>query len=150
MNRSSEGSRRSPVFATTRWSVVLEAGDDRNPEAEEALEVLCGAYWYPLYAYTRRQGYDAPAAADLTQAFFARFLEKEYLKSVDPEKGRFRAFLLACMRHFLSNERVNCIRKIKDFVLKSLILLHAPLGSIIFVSCESTRRAGKNSLGNVT
>jgi RNA polymerase sigma-70 factor (ECF subfamily) len=85
--------------------VVLEAGDDRNPEAEEALEVLCGAYWYPLYAYTRRQGYDAPAAADLTQAFFARFLEKEYLKSVDPEKGRFRAFLLACMRHFLSNER---------------------------------------------
>src|SRR3954468_8819003 len=92
-------------FATTRWSLVLAAGDRESPESRQALEALCAAYWYPLYAYVRRQGYPADQAQDLTQEFFARLLEKDFLRAADRDRGRFRAFLLACVRHFLSNER---------------------------------------------
>ncbi len=92
------------VFATTHWSVVLAAGDSTVPGAREALEKLCRTYWYPLYAYVRRCGHDAPDAQDLTQEFFARFLESKALRDVSREKGRFRAFLLAAMNHFLANE----------------------------------------------
>ena len=91
------------VFATTRWSIVLAAGAV-TPSAEEALAVLCRAYWYPLYAFVRRRGYGAEDAQDLTQGFFARLLEKDGLASVDRAKGRFRSFLLAAMQHFLANE----------------------------------------------
>jgi len=91
-------------FATTRWSVVLAAKDANSPLAREALTDLCGIYWYPLYAFIRRQGRSAVEAEDLTQEFFARLLEKGYLQSVNPAKGRFRSFLLASMRHFLANE----------------------------------------------
>lgn len=91
-------------FASTRWTVVLLAKDKHAPGAAVALETLCRDYWYPLYAYARRQG-SAPAdAQDLTQGFFARFLEKEYLKSVSPEKGRFRSFLLVAFKRFAANE----------------------------------------------
>ncbi len=93
------------AFATTHWSIVLAAGNHHSPESEQALEALCSSYWYPLYAYTRRQGHDAETAVDLTQSFLARLLEKDGLRSVDREKDRFRAFLLACMRHFLANQR---------------------------------------------
>lgn len=93
-------------FVTTRWSVVLAAAEKGGGAADAggALAELCRAYWFPLYAFIRRRGYSPHDAEDLTQAFFARFLEKNGLASVNPEKGRFRAFLLASLKHFLANE----------------------------------------------
>src|SRR5438132_13966297 len=91
-------------FATTHWSVVLAAGHDSSPGASEALETLCRTYWYPLYAFVRRQGRSPEDAQDLTQAFFARLLEKDYLKSVVQEKGKFRTFLLVALKRFLANQ----------------------------------------------
>jgi RNA polymerase sigma-70 factor (ECF subfamily) len=92
-------------FETTEWSLVLAARDRASPHAEDALARLCQRYWYPVYAYVRRQGCDSDQSLDLTQGFFTRLLEKDYLRQVDRERGRFRAFLLAACRHFLSNER---------------------------------------------
>jgi RNA polymerase sigma-70 factor (ECF subfamily) len=91
-------------FATTHWSVVLAAGHSSLPGAQEALETLCRAYWYPLYVYVRRQSQSPHDAQDLTQEFFARFLEKKYLRLADPDRGKFRAFLLKSLKHFLVNE----------------------------------------------
>jgi RNA polymerase sigma-70 factor (ECF subfamily) len=91
------------VFATTRWSVVL-AARGATPAAESALAVLCRTYWYPLYAFVRRNGHAPHDAQDLTQEFFARLLAKEWLGEVARERGRFRSFLLAAMQHFLANE----------------------------------------------
>jgi RNA polymerase sigma-70 factor (ECF subfamily) len=95
---------RTGRFAATRWSVVLAAGRDESPRAAEALEQLCRVYWYPLYAFVRRQGHGPEDAQDLTQAFFTRLIAKRDLAAVDRAKGRFRSFLLAAMRHFLANE----------------------------------------------
>ncbi|MCF7972994.1 MAG: sigma-70 family RNA polymerase sigma factor [Phycisphaerae bacterium] len=92
-------------FATTRWSVVLSAQDKKSSQCRQALDGLCRTYWYPLYAFVRRQGYPADQAADFTQGFFARCLEKDWLESVDQSKGRFRNFLLAAIKHYMSNER---------------------------------------------
>jgi RNA polymerase sigma-70 factor (ECF subfamily) len=92
-------------FVTTRWTVVLAAGRGGTQESQEALASLCGAYWYPLYAFVRRLGRRPEEAQDLTQAFFARLLEKNYLRAADPGRGRFRSFLLAAFKHFLSKER---------------------------------------------
>ncbi len=91
-------------FATTHWTVVLAAGCRSTPQAAVALEELCRTYWYPLYAYIRRRGYAREDAEDLAQAFFARLLEKNYLEGLSSEKGKFRAFLLAALKHFLANE----------------------------------------------
>jgi RNA polymerase sigma-70 factor (ECF subfamily) len=91
--------------ATTQWSQVLAARDGSDSQARAALEALCQTYWQPLYAYIRHQGYDPEEARDLTQGFFAEFLEKDFLAAVDPAKGRFRAFLLASLRHYLSHVR---------------------------------------------
>ena len=91
-------------FHTTNWSLVLAAGNKRTPEGREALGNLCQAYWYPLYAFVRRMGYEPDQAADLTQAYFLRILEKDYLREVRQEDGRFRSFLLASLKHFLANE----------------------------------------------
>jgi RNA polymerase sigma-70 factor (ECF subfamily) len=91
--------------ATTQWSQVLAARDGSDTEARRALESLCQTYWQPLYAYIRHQGYEPDEAGDLTQAYFTEFLEKDFLADVDPEKGRFRSFLLSSLRHFLSHER---------------------------------------------
>lgn len=96
---------RPDPFAPTQWSLVLLARDRASPRADEALATLCRAYWYPLYAYIRRQVPTAEQAEDLTQEFFARLLEKDFLRTVDRGRGRFRAFLLACCKHFLANER---------------------------------------------
>jgi RNA polymerase sigma factor (sigma-70 family) len=96
--------RQQQRFMTTHWSVVLAAADASSPESDRALATLCEAYWYPLYAFVRRQGHAAHEAEDLTQEFFARILEKQYLDGVGPEKGRFRTFLLVCLRRFLANE----------------------------------------------
>jgi DNA-directed RNA polymerase specialized sigma24 family protein len=91
-------------FAATRWSVVLVAGRRSSPDSRRALESLCKAYWYPLYAYVRRRVADANDAHDLTQAFFAELLAKNYVGSAKAERGRFRAFLLTSLKHFLSKE----------------------------------------------
>ena len=98
------GHTPADLFATTHWTAVLTAGRRRTLEADQALEELCRTYWYPLYAYVRRQGHSKEDAEDLTQAFFARFLQKNYLEGLSSEKGRFRAFLLASLKHFLANE----------------------------------------------
>jgi RNA polymerase sigma factor (sigma-70 family) len=90
-------------FATTRWSVVIAAAGG-DPGALAALGELCGRYWYPIYAFVRRQGHSPHDAQDLTQEFFARLIEKDWLADVAQERGRFRSWLLASMRHFLANE----------------------------------------------
>ena len=91
-------------FATTRWSMVVEAGRPSSPEAAEALATLCGIYWFPLYVYVRRQGHSADDAQDLTQEFFVRLLEKQTLQVADRERGRFRSFLLSSMKNFLAKQ----------------------------------------------
>jgi len=94
-----------PRFATTRWSIVLAAGKSSAPRQKQALETLCQSYWYPLYAYLRRRGCESHEAEDLTQAFFARMLEKKDLQTADPKCGKFRSFLLVRLKYFLSDER---------------------------------------------
>jgi RNA polymerase sigma factor (sigma-70 family) len=95
---------RQPVFVTTHWSVVLAAGRSDTTRSRDALARLCQTYWYPLYAYVRRRGYSAHDAQDLTQEFFARLLEKQSIASADPQRGRFRSFILASMNNFLTKE----------------------------------------------
>ena len=92
-------------FATTRWSAVLAAGKPDSPEAARALDQLCRIYWFPLYAWVRRQGHSAHDAQDLIQGFFARLLEHKDLAAVDPARGKFRSFLLAALKHYVANER---------------------------------------------
>ncbi len=92
------------IFATTHWTVVLAAGRRHTPQSDAALAELCRTYWFPLYAYVRRRGHTREDAEDSVQAFFARFLEKNYLAGLSAERGRFRAFLLASLKHFLINE----------------------------------------------
>ncbi len=91
-------------FVPTRWSVVLTAGHSDTPRAQAALATLCQTYWYPLYAFVRRQGHNPHDAQDLTQEFFARLLEKQYLAHIKREGGRFRSFLLTALIRFLANE----------------------------------------------
>jgi RNA polymerase sigma-70 factor (ECF subfamily) len=95
------------AFHTTHWSVVLAARDQKEgTAAREALASLCSTYWYPLYAFIRRQGIPPTEAEDLTQEFFYHFLEQDALRKVAPTAGKFRSFLLACLKHFLAKERV--------------------------------------------
>jgi RNA polymerase sigma-70 factor (ECF subfamily) len=91
-------------FASTHWRIVLLAGREHSPQSAAALETLCQAYWYPLYSFTRRQGYAPHEAADLTQDFFLHLLATHALGSVDSEKGKFRSFLLAALKNLLANE----------------------------------------------
>lgn len=113
----SEADRRlsapDPLFVTTHWSVVMAARDPDSPGSMEALETLCRTYWYPVYGCIRRLGHNAHDSQDLTQAFFAKLLEKEYLRAVDPEKGRFRTFLSVALKRFLANEwdRARCLKR---------------------------------------
>ena len=95
----------SSQFPTTRWTLVVAAGDRHRKEARSALISLCENYWYPLYAYLRRRGYAAHEAQDLTQEFFLRVLEGHYLNRADPEKGRFRAFMLTSLKFFVADEK---------------------------------------------
>ncbi|MHC4483207.1 MAG: RNA polymerase sigma factor [Planctomycetota bacterium] len=92
-------------FATTHWSVVLAAGSPSSSHYQQALSTLCQTYWFPLYAYLRRQGYDTHQSEEYTQAFFARILEKQDLRRADPQQGKFRSFLLATLKHFVGDER---------------------------------------------
>jgi RNA polymerase sigma-70 factor (ECF subfamily) len=102
---ASSPSEQDGWFATTHWSIVLTARDPACPQAADALERLCRSYWYPLYAFVRRQGHDEYSAKDLTQGFFARLLEKNFLAQVRQTKGKFRFFLLASLKHFMAGER---------------------------------------------
>jgi len=95
---------RPSGFPTTRWTLVIAAADPQQQESRSALISLCESYWYPLYAYVRRRGYPADQAQDLTQEFFVRVLEGRYLDRADPEKGRFRAFILSSLKFFLADE----------------------------------------------
>jgi RNA polymerase sigma-70 factor (ECF subfamily) len=101
---ASQNRSRSAPFAATRWSIVLAAGREGSAPRRSAMEELARLYWPPLYAYLRRDGYPPERAADFTQAFFARLIEKQDLRGVDPAKGKFRAFLLASLKHFVLNE----------------------------------------------
>src|SRR5262245_2190908 len=96
--------RQEGGFVTTRWSIVVAAAHRSSPDSKQALETLCAAYWHPLYAYVRRRVPDVNEAQDLTQAFFAELLEKNYVGSATPERGRFRSFLLTAFKHFLAKE----------------------------------------------
>jgi RNA polymerase sigma-70 factor (ECF subfamily) len=108
-SRPSPGSdalaRKPGAFPVTHWSVVVAASGGQDTQALSALENLCSTYSYPLYAFVRRQGYGPHDAQDLTQGFFARLLEKDYLADVDRRKGKFRSFLLSAIKHFLADER---------------------------------------------
>lgn len=101
MNSAQSGSGR---FATTHWSVVLSASQPDSTRYQQSLETLCRTYWFPLYAYLRRHGFDTQKAEDYIQAFFAGLLEKRGLRLADPERGRFRSFLLIALKHFMANE----------------------------------------------
>lgn len=93
------------IFATTRWTMVLNAGDaQKTTQAGKALDDLCRTYWYPIYAFVRRRGYSRDDAEDLTQTFFARLLEKRTVAAARRERGKFRTFLLAALKNFLADE----------------------------------------------
>jgi DNA-directed RNA polymerase specialized sigma24 family protein len=97
------GGRNRARFATTRWSLVLALGDPTEARGRAALSTLCELYWFPLYAFIRRSGRGPDAAQDLTQAFFATLLEKDYFQQARRERGRLRTFLLTALRHFMAN-----------------------------------------------
>ena len=102
-SRGPDGLPPATGFATTHWSVVTAAGEGDSSQAQAALESLCRSYWYPVYAFIQRRGHSPEDARDLTQEFFARLLERNSLGRADRTRGRFRAFLLACVRNFLKN-----------------------------------------------
>jgi len=96
---------QSDIFATTHWSIVLAAGQAESPVSQRALAQLCEGYWYPLYVFARGQGCSPEDAQDLTQGFFLRLLRKNYFSDLKQSKGKFRAFLIAAFKHFLSDQR---------------------------------------------
>lgn len=104
MSRPTSSSAAPRIFPPTRWSLVLAATRKDAPESASALETICRAYWYPLYAYVRRCGQPAHDAQDLTQEFFCRLLEKNWLNSADREKGRLRSFLIVALKNFMAKE----------------------------------------------
>ena len=126
MNHPSEGvepsSRPPGLFATTHWSVVLAAGQASSPHAEAALERLCRTYWYPLYAYLRRSGHNEADAQDLVQSFFASLIERDWVAAADRAKGRFRSFILVCLKRFVSVEaqKANALKRGGRHVVISL------------------------------
>lgn len=101
---ASNPDRPAEWFATTHWSVVVAAADEDSSRARVALEELCRAYWYPLYAFVRRSGQREHDAQDLVQGFLATCLEKGYFRSADRSRGRFRSFLLLALKRFMANE----------------------------------------------
>jgi RNA polymerase sigma-70 factor (ECF subfamily) len=120
-------------FRTTQWSVVLAARDRTSPEARLALQELCAAYWYPLYAFVRRQGHPVEEAKDLTQEFFVRLLEKDFLALVDQSRGKFRSFLMTACKHFLANERDRA-RALKRGGGRELLSIDAQAGETRYVA----------------
>jgi len=121
---------RAQGFTTTHWSVVLQAGQAEQAAAARALEELCRKYWHPIYAFTRRRAASREEAQDLTQAFFAFLLEKQVFTKADPQKGRFRCFLLTALTNFLSNEwgKQQTLKRGGQFTIVSLDALVAEEG----------------------
>jgi RNA polymerase sigma factor (sigma-70 family) len=113
MRRLEDSRPQRAEFATTHWSIVLSAGKGATPVSRETLTSLCETYWYPLYAYVRRRGYQVHDARDLVQEFFASLLEKDWLRVADPARGRFRWFLLSACNHFLANQRRRATAEIR-------------------------------------
>ena len=105
LNQVNRTGSNQPAFTTTHWSMVLAASRSESQQADEALENLCRTYWYPIFIFLRRSGWTPQDAEDLTQAFFELVLHKDYLQAVDRNKGTFRSFLLAMLRHFIANHR---------------------------------------------
>lgn len=105
----SESLNASPAFATTHWSIVLAAGQSVSSQAREALENLCRAYWFPLYAFARRLGHPPADAQDLTQGFFLHLFEARLVARADSAKGKFRSFLLGAFKNFIANENARTI-----------------------------------------
>jgi RNA polymerase sigma-70 factor (ECF subfamily) len=107
------GQRRAARFSTTHWSVVLAAGADNPARARAALEELCTVYWYPLYAFLRRRGHQPADAEDLVQGFIEHLLERRFFQAADPDKGRFRSYLLASLNHFVADAaaRARCLKR---------------------------------------
>jgi len=107
MSTSTEQHSRpsAAIFATTQWSMVVAVRDGGSAEAFTALEGLCRSYWRPVYAYIRRDGFSREDAQDLTQEFFRRLIEKEWIDRLEHRRGKFRSFLLTFLKHFLSDER---------------------------------------------
>jgi RNA polymerase sigma factor (sigma-70 family) len=99
-----KGGGRRASFDTTRWSMVLAVGDGDTVLSREALAELCRRYWMPLYTYVRRRGHGVEEAEDLVQEFFARLLASNSIERAEPERGKFRTYLLSCLDHFLANE----------------------------------------------
>lgn len=104
MSSRASSSDAPRLFPNTRWSLVLAARQSFSPESAEALEAICRAYWYPLYAYARRAGQSREDAQDLIQEFFCRLLQKRWLESANPDKGKLRTFLIVALKHFISKE----------------------------------------------
>jgi len=119
---SNSTSAGDPQFHTTHWSLVVAAAGQEGEKPRAALEELCQAYWYPIYAFIRRRGSSAEDARDLTQAFFATLLEKGYLADADPERGRFRSFLLTAVARFVTKEYEKAVAKKRGGGRKSLSL----------------------------
>jgi RNA polymerase sigma factor (sigma-70 family) len=105
-------------FPPTSWGLVGKAGQPFTPEGKQALATLCELYWYPIYAFVRRYGAPADEAQDLTQGFFARLLEKNNIATADQELGRFRSWLIACVKHYVGNERERARAKKRGGVLR--------------------------------
>lgn len=101
-NGQSAHHRPADVFATTRWSIIVSAGQQSSDDSRKALAALCECYWVPLYGYVRRRISNVAEAHDLTQAFFTELIEKNFVGTADPQRGRFRAFLLTAFKNFLS------------------------------------------------
>lgn len=103
-NESAQTAGSSEWFEATHWSIVVSAGKQESPQAQEALAKLCQTYWYPLYVFVRRQGQNSENAQDLVQGFFAKLIEKNYAADAEREKGRFRSFLLLALKRYMANE----------------------------------------------
>jgi hypothetical protein len=133
-------------FPTTRWTLVIAAEDARRTEARSALVSLCEGYWYPLYAYVRRRGYPADQAQDLTQEFFIRVMEGRYLDRADPEKGRFRAFILTSLKFSWPTKPIAVGRR-NAAGAGSCRLKSRPARIVINASRRTTRRRSGSSSG---
>jgi DNA-directed RNA polymerase specialized sigma24 family protein len=137
-------------FHTTSWTLIRAASGDPNADSREALAVLCQKYWHPVYAFVRGRGYDPEQARDLTQEFFARLIEKNYLLDADRKRGRFRFFLLAAVKHFLANEwdRANRLKRGGGQIPVSIDLAEAEGWPALVVVEQATPERLTNGVGH--
>ncbi len=141
MAASDAGSKRGRErFTTTRWSLVVAAGDGKTPQAREALATRCETYYLPIYAFLRRQGADGERARDLTQGFFSTLIEKNYLGDARRERGLFRTFLLTTLKHYVANEwdRDHAIKRGGGRVLVPLDVAQAGYDDLVPAAHEET------------